>query len=84
MATSKEFNRLFDLAEKETNNLIEAQQIAYTCGWRLHYMDGQNVETDYKEQCWKRIASLIGPESTWPKSIIESFKEGCNDGWLET
>ena len=85
MATSEEFNKMFDMAEAEYNKLQKACAIAYSCGFNLNYMDGSRVDVDYKEDCFKEIEKLLGKsEKDWPKSIIESYKEGCNEGYLET
>ena len=84
MATSKEFNRLFDLIEKETNTIREAHEMAYSLGFSANYCDGINME-DFDYQI-KQICKILGVKSRkeWPSSVEESYKDGAHAGYLET
>lgn len=84
MATSKEFNRLFDLIEKETNNQRKVHEMAYSLGFNANYCDGINLE-DYDFQV-SLICKMLGVKSRkeWPSSVEESYNEGAHEGYLET
>jgi hypothetical protein len=84
MATSKEFNRLFDLAQKETDALRNAEQLAYSLGFNANYCDGVRMQ-DFDYQV-KQICKILGVKSRkeWPSSVEESYKDGAHEGYLET
>ena len=84
MAINKEFNRLFDLAQKETDTLREAEMWAYSLAFSANYCDGINLEDfDYEVS---QICKLLGVKSRkeWPSSVEESYKDGAHEGYLET
>lgn len=81
MATSKEFNRLFDLMKKETDKLREAEGLAQTLGFAANYCNGigSNEEYEFKH---KEITKLVG--FPWPDSVQKAYNEGARQGYWET
>lgn len=80
MATSKEFNRLFDLGEAECKKLERAEHLAFDLGYSANYCDGMGCE-DY-DFCKKEIDNLVGKE--WPESVKKAYSDGADLGYWET
>lgn len=80
MATSKEFNKLYDQGIAEVNKLRKAESMAWNLGYSANYCDGMGGD-DY-DSYKKEIDKLVGKE--WPESVKSAYKDGASQGYWDT
>lgn len=81
MATSEEFNKQFDLMQKETNKIRKAESLAFSLGYEANYCDGMPSNEEYIFR-HRKITKLVG--HPWPDSVQEAYNRGANEGYLDT
>ena len=80
MATSEEFNKLYDQGVRDLENLRKAESKAFGLGYSANYCDGMACE-DY-DFCKQEIDNLVGKE--WPESVKNAYKRGAHEGYMDT
>ncbi len=76
----KEFKRQFDAFE----NIEKAKSLANDLGYDEAYCDGIRITSPtYSEEMRKKISYLCG-NTKWPKSVMDAYSEGLEEGHWES